>query len=65
MIEFLKLEKEETSTVVETKENKIDITISKRDELIAESVRSALDNIDFLSDTKEINSRVIEDDSKC
>ena len=65
MIEFLKLEKEETSTVVETKENKIDITISKRDELIAESVRSALDNIDFLSDTKEINSRMIEDDSKC
>ena len=65
MIEFLKLEKEETSTVVETKENKIDITISKRDELIAESVRSALDNIDFLSDTKEINSRMIEDDPKC
>lgn len=66
MIEFLKLEKEETSTVVETKENKIDITISKKDELIAESVKSSLASIDFFDDAEvKDNNRMIGHDTKC
>ena len=65
MIEFLKLEKEETNTVVETKENKIDITISKKDELIAESVKSSLASIDFFDDAEVKDNRMIEHDTKC
>ena len=65
MVEFLKLEKEETRTVTETKESNVTVNINQKHELIAESVKRSLADIDFLSDTDEVEPLEIPYDDEC
>lgn len=67
MVEFLKLERDETKTVNDSKQNTVEININQKHELIRESVSRSLADIDFLEaeDAEVVEPKELGYDDEC